>query len=83
MLIKCYFATTVMVDTICYALSQSSLKFLSAFGIIYHVSLQHLDFYFDLDTLFPAQVWGGYMKISSQPPFVHCIYMFVHIFLVD
>jgi len=23
---------------------------------------------------------GGYMKISSQPPFVHCIYMCVQIF---
>jgi hypothetical protein len=26
---------------------------------------------------------GGYMRISSQPPFVHCIYMCVHLFLVD
>jgi hypothetical protein len=24
-----------------------------------------------------------YMRISFQPPFVHCIYMCVHIFLVD
>jgi hypothetical protein len=83
MLIKCYFAITVMVDTISSASNQSSLKFPLAFGIVHHVLLQHLDFYSDHTTLFPAQVWGGNMKISSHPPLVHCIYMCVHIFLVD
>jgi hypothetical protein len=45
--------------------------------------LQHLDFSLDHAMLFLVQVWGGYMKISSQPHFVHCIYMCVHFFLVD
>jgi hypothetical protein len=26
---------------------------------------------------------GYYMRISFQPPFVHCIYMCVHFFLID
>ncbi len=52
MLIKCCFAIIVMVDTISFTSSQSSLKFMSAFGTIHHVLLQHLDFYLD-------QVWGG------------------------
>ncbi len=26
---------------------------------------------------------GGYMRTSSQPPFIHCIYMCMHLFLVD
>jgi hypothetical protein len=83
MLSRCRFAIIVMVDTIYSASSRSSLKFLPAFGIIHHVFLHHLNFYSDHATLFPAQVWGGYMRISSQPPFVHCIYMCVHLFLVD
>jgi hypothetical protein len=58
MLIKRCFAITVMVDTIYSASSQSSLKFPSAFGIIHHVLLQHLDFYLNHPTFFPAQVWG-------------------------
>jgi hypothetical protein len=45
-----------MVDTIFFASNQSSLKFLPAFGIVHHVFLQHLDFYSDHATLFPAQV---------------------------
>jgi hypothetical protein len=97
MLIKCCFVIIVMVDTIYSASSQSSLKFPPAFGIIHHVLLQHLDFYLDHPTFFPAQVrGGGYMKISSRPPFVHiyismcmcmcvyvCVCVCVHLFLVD
>jgi hypothetical protein len=48
-----------MVDTIYFASSQNSLKFPSAFDIVHHILLQHLDFYSDHATLFPAQVWGG------------------------
>jgi hypothetical protein len=48
-----------MVDTMFSASNQSSLKFLSAFGIVHHVLLQHFDFYSDHATLFPAQVWWG------------------------
>jgi hypothetical protein len=59
MLIRCYFAIIVMVDTIFFALSQSSFKFSSAFGTVHHVLLQNLDFYLDHATLFPTQVWGG------------------------
>ncbi len=59
MLIKCCFAIIAMVDTIFSASNQSSLKFMPAFGIVHHVLLQHLDFYSDHATLFPAQVWGG------------------------
>jgi hypothetical protein len=46
-----------------FALNQNSLKFPLKFGTIHHVFLQHLDFYLDNATLFPAQVWGGYMRI--------------------
>jgi hypothetical protein len=45
-----------MVDTISSASSQSSLKFPLAFGIVHHVFLQHLDFYSNHATIFPAQV---------------------------
>jgi hypothetical protein len=45
--------------------------------------LQHLDFYSNHATLFPTQVWRGYIKNSSQPPLVHCVYICVHLFLVD
>jgi hypothetical protein len=48
-----------MVDTIVFASNQSSLKFLSAFGTVHHVLLQHLDFYSDHATIFAVQVWGG------------------------
>ncbi len=37
MLIKCYFAIIIMVDTIYFASSQSSLKFPSTIGIVHHV----------------------------------------------
>jgi hypothetical protein len=37
MVIKCYFAIIVMVDTIYYASSRSSFKFPSTFGIVHHV----------------------------------------------
>ena len=77
MLIKCCFATIVMVDTIFFASNQSSLKFLPAFGTVHHVLLQHLDSYSDHATLFSAQVWGGYMRISSQPPLC-IVYICVH-----
>jgi hypothetical protein len=56
MLIRCCFAIIVMVDTIYFASTQSSFKFSLAFGTIHHVLLQHLDFYLDHATLFPAQV---------------------------
>jgi hypothetical protein len=72
-----------MVDTISSASSQNSLKFSPAFGIVHHVFLQRLDFYSDHAMLFSAQVEGGNMRISSQPPLVHCIYVCMHIFLVD
>jgi hypothetical protein len=59
MLIRCCFATTVMVDTISSASSRSSLNFSLAINIVHHVLLQHLDSYSDHATLFRAQVWGG------------------------
>jgi hypothetical protein len=82
MLIRCCFAIIVMVDTISSASSRSSLKFPLAIGIVHHVLLQHLDSYSDHATLFSAQIWGGYMRISSQPPLC-IVYMCVHhLFLV-
>jgi hypothetical protein len=30
-----------------------------------------------------SSLGGGYMRISSQPPLVHCIYTCMHLFLVD
>ncbi len=59
MLIRCYFAITIMVDTISFASSRSSFKFSSVIGTIHHVLLQHLDSYSDHATFFSAQVWGG------------------------
>jgi len=52
MLIECYFAINVMVDTIYFASSRSSLKFLPAFSIVHRVLLQHFDFYSDHATFF-------------------------------
>jgi hypothetical protein len=76
MLIRCYFAIIIMVDTIYFASSWSSFKFLLAFGTVHHVLLQHLDFYLDHVTLFLIQILGGgYMRFSFQPPIVHYIYM--------
>jgi hypothetical protein len=83
MLINCCFAIILMVDTIYSALSRSSLKFPLTFSNVHHVLLQHFDFYLDHTTFILAQVLGGDMKISFQPPLVHCIYMCVHLFLVD
>jgi hypothetical protein len=56
MLIRCCFAITIVVDTIYFASSQSSLKFPLAFGTVHHVLLQHRDFYSDHATLFPTHV---------------------------
>ncbi len=66
-----------MADTIFSASSRNSLKLLSAFGIVHHVFLQHLDFYSDHAMFFPAQVWGGIHKnfISASS----CtLYIYVH-----
>jgi hypothetical protein len=45
-----------MVDTIYFASSQNSLKFLPAFEIVRHVLLQHLGLYSNHAMFFPAQV---------------------------
>jgi len=66
-----------MVDTIYFASSRSSLKFSLAFGIVHHVLLQHLDFYSDHATLFPAQVWGGIHENFISTSFC-ALYIYVH-----
>jgi hypothetical protein len=75
MLIKCCFVIIVMVDTIYSASGRSSFKFPSAFGIVHHVFLQHLDFYSNHATLFPAQVWGGihdnFISASSYALYIY------------
>jgi len=48
-----------MVDIISSASSRSSFKFLSTFGTVHHVLMQHFDFYSNHATFFSAQVWGG------------------------
>jgi len=58
MLIRCYFAITIMVDTISSASSRSSFKFPSTIGIVHHVLLQHLHSYLDHAMFFSTQVWG-------------------------
>jgi hypothetical protein len=83
MLIRCCFVIIVTVDTIYSASSQSSLKFPSEFGTIHHVLQQHLDFYSTTPRFSRLRSRGGYMRISSQPLLVHCIYMCVHLYLVD
>jgi hypothetical protein len=66
-----------MVGTIFSASSWSSFKFPLTIDTVHHVLLQHLDSYSDHAMLFPAKVWGGYMKISSQPPLC-IVYICVH-----
>jgi len=85
MLIRCYFAIIVMVDTISSASSQSSLKFALAIGTIHHVFLQHLDSYSDHATLFLAQVWGGDTWEFHLSLLLCIVYICVcmHFFLVD
>ncbi len=81
MLIRCYFVTTVMVDTISSASNRSSLKFPSASGIVHHVLPQHLDSYSDHATFFPAQVWGGIHENFISASLVHCdICVCMHLF---
>jgi hypothetical protein len=54
MLIKCWFAIIIMVNTI-YSISiWNSFKFMLAFGTVHHVLLQHLDFYSNHATFFPT-----------------------------
>jgi len=66
-----------MVDTISFASSRNSLKFLPAFGTIHHVLLQHLDFYLDHTMLFLAYVWGG--GIHENFISAYCaLYIYVH-----
>jgi len=82
MLIKCCFATTVMVDTIFSASSRSSLKFPLAIGTVHHVLLQHFDSYLDHAMLFSAQVWGGIHENFISVSLVHVyICVCVHAFL--
>jgi hypothetical protein len=83
MLIKCYYAIIVMVDTISSASNRSSLKFPPTIGIVHHVFLQHLDSYSDHATLFPAQVWGGIHENFISASLVHCIYMCVHAYFFN
>jgi hypothetical protein len=59
MLIRCCFAIIAMVDTISFTSSRNLVKFLSTFGIVHHVILQHLDFYSNHAALFSTQVGGG------------------------
>jgi len=75
MLIRCCFATTVMVDTISSVSSRSSLKFLLAISTVHHVLLQHLDSYSNHAMFFSAQVWGGIHDNFILVSLVHCIYM--------
>jgi hypothetical protein len=77
MLIKCYFVIIVMVDTIYSISSWNSLKFPLAFGTIHHVFLQHLDFYSNHATFFPAQVWGGIHENFISAYFC-ALYIYVH-----
>jgi hypothetical protein len=72
-----------MVDITYYASSQSSLKFSQTFGTIHHVLLQHLVSIQTMPRFSQLKFRGGYMIISFQPPLMHCIYMCMHLFLVD
>jgi hypothetical protein len=73
--IGCCFAIIVMVDTIFFASSRSSLKFPLAFGIVHHVLMQHLDFYLDHAMFFLAWVWGGihenFISASSYALYIY------------
>jgi hypothetical protein len=80
MLIRCCFATTVMVDTISSASNWSSLKFPPVIGTVHCVLLQHLDSYSDHAMFFLAQVWGGIHENFISASLVHYIYMCACIF---
>jgi len=84
MLIRCCFAIIVMVDTISSTLSQNSLKFLPAFGTIHHVFLQHLNFYLDHATFFPAHVWDGIHEnfiLAFSCALCACVYIYIYIYI--
>ncbi len=90
MLIKCCFAIIAMVDTIFSASNQSSLKFLLAFGTVHHVLLQHLDFYSNHATFFPAQIWGGihenFISTSSCALYIYiylCVCVCISFWLIS
>jgi hypothetical protein len=86
MLIKCCFAIIAMVDTIFSASSQSSLKFLPTFHTVHHVLLQHLDFYSDHATFFPAQVWGRIHEnfiLASFCALYMCVCVCIFFFLIS
>jgi len=87
MLIRCYFAIIVMVDTIFSTSSRNSFKFPSAFGTVHHVLLQHRDFYSYHATLFLAQIWGGiyenFIPASSCALYIYicaCIFFWLNSF---
>jgi len=76
MLIRCCFATIVMVDTISSASSRSSHKFPPTIGNVHHVLLQHLDSYSDHATLFLAQIWGEILRIYTfMTPYVTTLHV--------
>jgi len=77
MLIERCFAIIVMVDTIYFASSHSSFKFLPTFGPVHHVLLKHLDFYSNHVTLFLVQVLGGIHENFISASFC-ALYIYVH-----
>jgi hypothetical protein len=78
MVIKCYFAIIVMVDTISSTSSRSSLKFLSTFGIVHHVLLQHLDFLLKPCHVFPWSGLGGGIHDNFSSASSCALYIYVH-----
>ncbi len=86
MLIRCWFVIIVMVDTIYFASSRSSLKFPPTFGTVHHVFMRHFNFYSDNATFFLAQVLGGihenFISASSCALYIY-IYVCIFFWLIN
>jgi hypothetical protein len=83
MLIICCFVIIIMVDTIYSTSSWKSFKFPPTFELFIMFSCNTLISTQTMPCFSWLRFWGRYTIISSQPSLMHCIYMCVHLFLVD
>jgi hypothetical protein len=80
MLIRCYFAIIIMVATIYFSSSRSSLKFPPTFGIVHHVLLNTL---ISIQTM-PHFFWLGFWGDTWEFHFnllLYIIYIYIYIYI--
>jgi len=83
MLIKCCFAIIVMVDTSILPQTRAHSSSCRHLVLFIMFSYNTLIFTQTMPCFSRLKSGGGYTKISSQPLLVHCIYMCMHLFLVN